>query len=299
MNESIETIIIGGGQAGLSLSYYLTQAGREHVILEKSAQVGDAWRNRRWDSFTLVTPNWTFQLPGAAYDGNDPEGFISKSEIVERFEKFEHENHFPVRYSTAVEGVIPSEDNSGYKVVCLGEEFHAKNVVLATGMFQNVKVPAFAAQVPAEILQIPSDSYQNPQRLPPGAVLVVGSGQSGCQIAEELNAAGRKVYLSTGTAGRVRRRYRGKDGVDWLNRIGFFDRTLEMLPSPRDRINAAPHATGKGGGHDINLHAFCRDGIILLGHIQGFEDGKLLINPGLERESDESGCLRHQLAAHD
>lgn len=295
MKESIETIIIGAGQAGLSLSHYLNHAGREHVVLEKSAQVADAWRNRRWDSFTLVTPNWTFQLPGAPYDGNDPEGFISKSEIVERFEKFEQENQFPVRYSTRVTAVEPSEGQPGYDIVTVNNEFHAMNVVTANGMFQKAKIPAFASKIPSDTFQIPSDYYKNPQQLPSGAVLVVGSGQSGCQIAEELNAAGQTVYLATSSAGRVHRRYRGKDGVDWLNRIGFFDRTPEMLSSPPDRSNASPHATGKDGGHDINLHAFSRDGITLLGHIQGFADGKLNIALDLKENLAKSDAFAANL----
>lgn len=281
MTESIETIIIGAGQAGLSLSHYLNQAGMDHLILEKAPKIADAWRNRRWDSFTLVTPNWTFQLPGAVYDGPDPDGFMTRDQILQRFDQFEREHHFPIQFSTNVSTVDPQDGLHRYRVITNRGTYNARNVVLATGMFQKVKIPPFATQIPENILQIPSDAYKNPQSLPPGAVLIVGSGQSGCQIAEELNASGRKVYLSTSSAGRIRRHYRGKDAVDWLNQIGFFDRVPEMLPSPRDRANAPPHATGKDGGHDINLHTFYREGIILLGHIHGFEDGKLQIKPDL------------------
>lgn len=288
MAKKIETIIIGGGQAGLSLSYHLTQAGRDHIVLEKSSQVADAWRNRRWDSFTLITPNWSFKLPGGEYDGVEPDGFMPKSEIVRRFEQYEHENHLPVNCSTDVIRVEPIVDHYRYRVFTNNRNYESKNVVIASGMFQKGKIPAYAAQIPQHIMQIPSDAYRNPQALPPGAVLVVGSAQSGCQIAEELNEAGRKVYLSTGTAGRFPRRYRGKDGYDWLDLIGFFDRTTAMLASPKDRFFGSPHSTGKGGGHEINLHTFYRDGIILLGHVRGYDEGRLNLAPDLKENLAKS-----------
>jgi putative flavoprotein involved in K+ transport len=290
MVEKIETVIIGGGQAGLSLSYYLAKAGREHIVLEKSDKVADAWRNRRWDSFTLITPNWSFRLPGAEYADSEPYGFMPKTEIVHRFEQYKQVNHLPVSYSTEVTRVEPMVDHYRYRVFTNSEIYESKNVIMATGMFQKGKIPAFTTQMPKHILQLPSDAYRNPKALPSGAILVVGSAQSGCQIAEELNEAGRKVYLSTGTSGRFPRRYRGKDGYDWLHLIGFFDRTVDMLESPKDRFFGSPHSTGKGGGHEINLHTFYRNGIILLGHVRGYEDGKLVLAPDLKEnlaKSDE------------
>jgi putative flavoprotein involved in K+ transport len=295
MVEKIETVIIGGGQAGLSLSYHLTKAGREHIVLEKSSQVADAWRNRRWDSFTLITPNWAFRLPGAEYAGTEPGGFMPRAEIVRRFEQFEQQNNFPVRYSTEVTQVEPIEDHYRYRVFTDQQIYESNNVVLANGMYQKLKIPDFAAQITPDILQIPSDAYRNPQTLPPGAVLVVGSAQSGCQIAEELNEAGRKVYLSTSSAGRLPRRYRGKDGYDWMNITGFFDRTPAIMASPGDRKFGSPHCTGKGGGHEINLHQFCRDGITLLGHLRGYEDGKLVIAPDLKENLTKSEAFTANL----
>ena len=282
MVEKIESVIIGAGQAGLSLSYYLKQAGREHIVLEKSAQVADAWRNRRWDSFTMITPNWSFKLPGAEYAGSEPDGFMPKSEIVRRFERYEQENHLPVSCSTEVIRVDSMADHYRYRIFTNQTNYESKNVIIATGMFQKAKIPDFAAQIPLQIIQIPSDAYRNPKTLPAGAVLVVGSAQSGCQIAEELKEAGRKVYLSTGAAGRFPRRYRGKDGYDWLNRIGFFDRTPAMLELTQDRFFGSAHSTGKGGGHEINLHTFYRNGIVLLGHVRGYEDRKLMFAPDLK-----------------
>jgi putative flavoprotein involved in K+ transport len=291
MAKKIETVIIGGGQAGLSLSYYLSRAGREHIVLEKAAQVADAWRSRRWDSFTLVTPNWTFGLPGAEYAGSDPGGFMGKAEIVRRFERYVAANRLPVRCSTEVTRVEPVQNHARYRVVTAETTYQARNVVLATGLFQQVKIPAFAAQLPPGIVQVASDAYRNPQTLPPGAVLVVGSGQSGGQIAEELHEAGRTVYLSTSSAGRVPRRYRGSDIFDWLTRVGFFDRTPAMLASSKERFTPSPHLSGKNGGRELNLHRFSRDGIILLGHTRGCADGVLYFAADLKENLARSDAF--------
>lgn len=288
MDESIQTVIIGGGQAGLSLSYYLGQKGCEHVVLEKAAQPGEAWRNQRWDSFTLVTPNWTFRLPGGEYDGDDPRGVMPRQEIVRRFEQYVERNRQPVRYNTCVTSVRPDPSGTGYVLSADGTVYHAKNVVLATGFFQQPRIPAFASSMPPSILQIPSGKYRNPQALPAGAVLVVGSAQSGGQIAEELYQSGRKVYLATGTMTSVPRSYRGKDVFDWLHISGFIDRTPDMLPSPAARSFIAPSITGKNGGHVLNLHQFYRDGVVLLGHARDFVDGKMVFAPDLKENLDKA-----------
>jgi putative flavoprotein involved in K+ transport len=300
MVEKYETVIVGGGQAGLSVSYYLTKAGREHVILEKSSQVGDAWRNRRWDSFTLNSPNWAFKLPGAEYSGPEPDAFMPKGEIVRRFEAYEQSFSPNVRYSTAVRKVEAVNGQSRYRTTTNSGMIESSNVVIATGLYHQVICPSYAKDIPQAILQLASDEYRNPQSLPPGAVLVVGSAQSGCQIAEELNEAGRKVFLSTCTSGRAPRRYRGLDAFFWLSRIGFLDRTTDSLSSPRERFFASPHITGKGGGHDINLHQFSRNGIILLGHTRGFEDGKMIIAPDLRENLTRSdGFATNMIAQVD
>ena len=176
-----------------------------------------------------------------------------------------------------------------------GSDFEAQNVVVATGMYQRPKIPAFSSGLPTDILQLHSGQYRNPASLPPGAVLVVGSGQSGCQIAEELYKSGRRVYHSIGSAGRAPRRYRGKDTYEWLVLAGFFDRTPDMLPSPKARFAPDPHLSGAGGGHTLNLHRFARDGVTLLGHLRGVTDGRLDVAPDLHDSLSKADQFEAQL----
>jgi putative flavoprotein involved in K+ transport len=280
MAESIETVIIGAGQGGLSMSYFLKQHGREHTVLEKANQPGNSWRTQRWDSFTFVSPNWNFQLPGGEYDGQDPDGFMTRTEIVSRIDKYVENNQLPIAFNTCVTSVQPV-DGETYLVQTQAKDYHAHNVVVSNGWFQVGKTPPFAGKIPQSILQLHSSSYRNPQSLPPGAVLVVGSGQSGAQIAEELNQSGRKVFLATGIAPHSPRRYRGKDIFSWLIDSGFIDQTFEQMQfMGRDFV--APMISGKNGGHTLNLHTFHRDGVVLLGHARDYVDGKLVIAPDLK-----------------
>jgi putative flavoprotein involved in K+ transport len=282
MTEQVETIIVGGGQAGLATSYCLGQSDRENVILEQSDHPASAWRDGRWDSFTLVTPNWSVRLPGAEYQGSDPDGYMGRDELVRYFEQYILRNQLPVRYSTRVTS-IDNCDGDGYRVQAGETTWQARNVVVASGFFQTPRIPAYSQNIPANILQIHNSTYRNPSALPPGAILVVGAAQSGCQIAEELYQSGRKVYLCVGgSSGRVPRRYRGRDIVAWLISTGFMNRTVANLPSPRARFNGYPQATGKNGGHTINLHQFYRDGVTLLGHLQGAQDGKVWLDTDLK-----------------
>jgi putative flavoprotein involved in K+ transport len=172
-------------------------------------------------------------------------------------------------------------DKTGYLVKTDDVVFEADNVVVATGPFQKPKIPSWSANLPQDILQIHTSEYRNSQTLPDGAVLVVGSGQSGCQIAEELNEDGCKVYLSVGSAGRLPRRYRGKDVVWWADRLGMYDKTVDQLPSPKDRFAANPHLSGKAGGRTLNLHQFARNGVTLFGHLQQAQDTQVFFAPDL------------------
>lgn len=282
MKQKYSTIIIGGGQAGLSTSYHLTQRGQEHIVLEAAAQAGNAWRKDRWDSFRLLTPNWSFRLPGAEYQGDDPNGFMSREQVVTAFEQYVERFRMPVQYGVRVNSVEPTADGKGYRVTTDGAVLEARNVVIATGLFQRPKVPAFSAELPAHITQIHSNAYRNPQALPPGEVLVVGSGQSGGQIAEELYLSGQRVYLCVSSTGRAPRRYRGKDAYWWLNQMGIMDRTVEELPSSKAKYAANPHLSSRDGGRSLNLHQFARDGVVLLGRLQSSHSGRIWLAPDLK-----------------
>ncbi|HEY6975225.1 MAG TPA: NAD(P)-binding domain-containing protein [Chitinophagaceae bacterium] len=279
--EQIETIIIGGGQAGLSMSYYLTKQGYEHVVLEQTAQAANSWRNYRWDSFTLVTPNWHLRLPGAEYNGSDPNGFMSKAEIVACIEQYIQRFNLPVRYNTEVIAVEAMSEQQGYLVHTKNKIYKASNVVVATGYDQHPKIPAFSNKLSPEITQLHSGAYRNPHLLPGGAVLVVGSAQSGAQITEELYRHGRKVFLCVGNAGRMPRHYRGKDITWWLDKLGFFDHTAETFPYPKGEFSS-PHVSGADGGHTLNLHQFAKDGVMLLGHLKDAIDNTIFLAPDLK-----------------
>jgi putative flavoprotein involved in K+ transport len=247
MNEQIDTVVIGGGQAGLAISYYLTQQSREHVVLEQAAQVGNRWRNFCWDSFTWVTPNWTIRLPGAEYQGDEPDGFLTRAEIVSYFEQYVERFNLPMRYGVRVLAVERKLGGGDYVIKTDRVTFEAANVVIAVGLAHKPKLPSWAADIPVEIKQFHSSEYRNSEALPPGAVLVVGSAQSGCQIAEELYQSGRKVYLCVGSAVRMPRRYRTKDIFWWLNKFGLLKLRIR-LPSPKTKMPTPPHLSGKDGG---------------------------------------------------
>lgn len=276
--QSIETLVIGAGQAGLATSYFLQQAGREHLVLDQADRAAHVWQSGRWDSFCLVTPNWTFRLPGAEYDGPEPDGFMPRSEIIDRFDRYVEQFRLPIQTRTRVQSV-ESDENGGYRIATSNGDVFARNVVVATGWEQQPAIPDAARDVPTDVTQLHSSAYHNPDALPAGAVLVVGSAQSGAQIAEELHQSGRQVYHSISSAGRAPRSYRGRDVVDWLlNSIGFFDLPPEKFPAPIDRF-APPHLSGAQGGHTLNLHQFARDGVRLLGHFRAADNGQAHFAP--------------------
>jgi len=278
--HKIDTVIVGGGQAGLAISFYLKQEGREHVVLERAPAVVNAWRNERWDSFTLVTPNFQVRMPGAEYNGSDPYGFMLLADVVQYFDDYVARFALPVDCGVDVFSV--EKLGNQYLVRTSEGDYEAANVVIATGLYQSPKIPGFSARIPSRILQIHSSRYRNPAALPDGGVLVIGTGQSGAQIAQELYQSGRKVYLSIGSAGRVPRRYRGKDINDWFTRMGMFDTRVEELKSPQAKFHAHPQISGRNGGQSLNLHQFSRDGVVLLGHARDARDGRLLIAPDLK-----------------
>ena len=282
MTTYTDAVIVGGGQAGLSVSYYLRRQARDHVVLEQAEKPAEVWRNHRWDSFTLNTPNWQSRLPGADHPGADPDGFVSREGIVDYFETYAKRFRLPIRYRKRVSSVERDPRNGTFIVTIKGgERIQTCNVVIATGLYQTPKVPPFATDLPAGVRQVHSDAYRNLQELRTGAVLVVGSAQSGAQIAEELCAAGRKVYLAVRRAGRTPRRYRGKDANWWHDKLGDYDKTVSELPSPKAKFAGKPIISGTRGGHTLNLHQFARDGVTLVGRLRGVHEGKIELAPDL------------------
>lgn len=267
MIEQYDTIIIGGGQAGLATSYHLTQQNREHVILEKQ-RMGEAWRSGKWDSFTLVTPNYMLQLPGFAYNGDNPDGFLTRDEIVQYLNNYVDEFDPLVKTGVEVTSLRENDAQDGFLLETNTGPFMANNVVVATGTFQQPNVPAFSSRITPNVHQLHSSEYRNPEALPSGAVLIVGSAQSGCQIADELNAQGRKVYLCTGKANRLPRRYRGHDSFWWAEQLGIMDQTVDKLPSPAARFMPNPQVSGKDGGKTLGLHQLAAAGVTLLGRME-------------------------------
>ena len=263
------TVVVGAGQAGLAVSRELWRAGVEHVVLERG-RVGQTWRDR-WESFCLVTPNWSVQLPGHHYDGDDPDGFMLRDEVVSYLERYAEAA--PIHEGVAVTALRQPE-RGGFELDTSDGRVEADTVVLGTGAYPRPHRPPGAATLPPDLLQIDVADYRNPTDLPPGRVLVVGSGQSGAQIAEELHDADREVFLACGKAPWLPRRIGDHDLVWWARETGYFDRPLSSLPSPAARLSANLLTTGRDGGHDLHLRTLRAMGVTLLGRFVAADHGR-------------------------
>ncbi|AGW92610.1 MSMEG_0569 family flavin-dependent oxidoreductase [Cupriavidus sp. DF5525] len=289
-------IIVGGGQAGLSMSYFLKQAGIDHLVIEKHA-VTHTWRTQRWDAFCLVTPNWQCALPGYPYQGDDPHGFMKKDEITAYLDGFIRTVDAPILEHTEVRHV-KSRAQEGFSVATSQGVFTTDQVVVASGGYHTPIVPRMAERLPASIRQLQSSEYRNPESLPDGAVLVVGSGQSGAQIAEDLHLAGRKVYLAVGEAPRCARFYRGRDVVDWLADMKYYDLPVTEHPLREGvRDNTNHYVTGRDGGRDIDLRRFAIEGMELYGVLDDYLDGQLRFAPDLRRNLDDADATYNRINA--
>jgi putative flavoprotein involved in K+ transport len=283
MDRSVDVAIIGAGQAGLATSWHLSQAKVDHVILE-AGRVAETWRTRRWDSFCLVTPNWTVQLPGASYRGPDPDGFMPLAELIDHLQSWTHSFDAPVEENSPV--ISLGADGGRFLLSLPSGEVKARRVVVATGAYQSGHRPAGAEMIDQGVMQILTDEYRNPAALPEGAVLIVGSGQTGCQLAEELHEAGRKVFVACGRCPWGPRRIDGRDVVWWAIRSGFLDRTPDTLPSPAARLIGNIVTTGHGGGHDLHLRTLHAMGVELLGHFVGADGGRIRFSDDLASSAD-------------
>ena len=272
-------VVVGGGHAGLATSHCLKRRGIDHVVFERD-RIGQDWRDARWDAFRTVTPNWQCRLPGFPYDGDDPDGFMDRDAVVAHLEAYVAAFGPPL-----LEGVVVTElrhdPEGGFELATSDGEFTAGQVVIATGAHHVPRIPRFAERLPSYIDQVSSADYTHPDDLPEGDVLVVGSGQSGCQIAEECHRAARTVHLCVGGAPRTARSYRGRDVAAWLEELGHDD-----VRAPEQRLGesaaraAADHAVG------VDLRRLAREGMRLYGRLLGVEDAVLRFAPDLRGNLD-------------
>jgi putative flavoprotein involved in K+ transport len=289
MQTHYPVIIVGGGQAGLSMSYCLRERNIDHLVFEKN-HVGYTWKTKRWDSFCLVTPNWQCKLPGYHYRGSEPHGFMQKEEILNYLTEYVESFNPPILEGVTVLGL--RQGNPGFHLTTSMGEYTADQVVVAIGNYHLPKIPRAAERLPDTLLQIHSSDYKNPQSLPDGSILVVGTGQSGCQIAEDLHLAGKTVHLSVGGAPRSPRRYRGKDVVDWLDQMHYYDLPIHEHPQKEKvRTNANHYLTGREGGREIDLRKFALEGMQLHGRLKEIDPDRLEFNNDLQQNLDYADAV--------
>ena len=274
--ERVEAVVIGGGQAGLCMSHHLSNLGIEHIVLERG-RIAERWRSERWDSLAFQFPNWMLRLPGYAYEGDEPDGFMHRDGVVRFLEEYAKRTAPPMRCGVRVTG-LHQAPSGRLRVATDTFSLEALHVVVATGPYQRPIVPAFSLSLPIATHQVTANCYTHPQQLPPGAVLVVGSGGSGWQIAEDLLQSGRRVYLSVGRHRRVPRRYRGKDFGWWQEQTGAADQVVDDAT----RALPAPLLTGVGGGHDADLRELAQRGVTLLGSLGAVSQGRLRLVADLQ-----------------
>lgn len=270
MSERHDIVVIGGSQAGLSVSYCLGQCAMDHVVLEREEDVGHAWSHERWDSFTLVSPNWFLRLPDFSYDGDEPDAYLPRDEIVRHLKDFCTMVRPPIRHGVDVMGLCRVGDD--WVLETSNGEIRTRNVVVATGYFHQPKVPDFAAGLPGDIVQVDPYTYKNPSDLPDGATLIVGSSMSGVQICEDFVEAGREVYMAVGSGNRVPRTYRGRDIFAWLVDMGWITKPVNSV-THEERYAASMMLTGARDRHGVNLHHLAASGVTLTGRFNGVENG--------------------------
>jgi len=268
-----ETVVIGGGHAGLAVSSLLTIAGRDHVVLDRG-RIGERWRSERWDSLNLLTPNWLTRLPGWCYTGPSSDGYMSAGEFVDYLERYAKAFGAPVETRTTVLAVAPQ--TFGYQVVTDKGTWRTRHVVIATGPHGRARVPNTVRHLPADVALLTANQYRNAGGLPAGGVLVVGASSSGLQIADELARAGRAVVLAVGRHTRMPRRYRGMDIFWWLERTGRLARTIDEFADPAAaRREPSLQLVGRnnGGAHEGNLDlaVLQSSGVVLAGRLESLE----------------------------
>jgi putative flavoprotein involved in K+ transport len=296
MVAPLDAVVIGAGHAGLAVSRRLADAGIDHVVLERG-EIADSWRTQRWDSFRLNTPGAMNRLPGGPPVA-DPGGFPTRDAWVAGLEAYARLGSLPVRTHANVTSVAPHSDSGFVVAVDDGESLRTRSVVVASGVANTRKLPSVAGAIDPRIEIHTTGTYRRPAQLPPGAVVVVGSAQSGCQIAEDLLDAGREVYLATGTVGRLPRRLRGRDTLVWLSESGWMTQRPQELADPALMKAAQPLISGVGpGGHTVSLQWLARRGVVLLGRLTGADGTRLNFADDLAahvRQGDEASARIRQ-----
>jgi putative flavoprotein involved in K+ transport len=283
--EHIRVAVVGGGQAGLSASYWLSASDIDHVVFDP-AKPGESWL-ARWDTFTLVTPNWSLDLPGHPYDGEEPDGFLPRDAIAQYVSEFAA----TIRPTIVPERVLSLSRDTTWNLATDAGKWSADAVVVATGAFPHPSTPGVSAKLPDEIVQAHSQHYRNPAQLPDGAILVVGSGQSGAQIVDDLLIAGQQVWFAVGSAGVAPRMYRGRDIVAWLGEMGFFD----SAATDASRHAASVMVSGRDGGKSLDLRTFGSAGVRLVGRVTDVESTSVSFAPNLEEMITASLAVGNEL----
>ena len=276
----LDAVIVGAGQAGIGISYFLQRDHRQHVVFERG-RIGETWVSQRWDSFKLNTPNIMNVLPGLPYAGQERDGFWRGDELVDYFKRYVESFRLPVQTGTRVVSVERANDQESFIVDTLSgrrvrDSVLSRSVVIASGVQNTPKIPPLRSKLPDKITQLHTVDYRNPQGLPPGVVVVVGSAQSGMQITEDLLSAGRSVYLCTSKVGRVPRRYRGRDVLEWWVDMKKLDVTFASLEDKSISRAAQPQVSGLGRhGHTLSLQQLARQGAVILGRLLDVQAGSL------------------------
>jgi len=263
----IDTLVVGAGQAGVAMSEHLSRLGVPHLVLERK-RIAEAWRTGRWDSLVANGPAWHDRFPGLEFEGLDPDAFAGKDQVADYFEAYARKFNAPIRTGVDVTQVVRNSDRPGFTVQTSDGVIEAQQVVVATGPFQRPVIPPIAVQA-SSVQQMHSAAYRNPQQLPEGAVLVVGAGSSGVQIADELQRAGKQVYLSVGAHDRPPRAYRNRDFCWWLGVLGEWD--AETMQPGKEHVTIA--VSGARGGHTVDFRKLAQQGMTLVGLTKGFDNG--------------------------
>ena len=272
-------MVIGAGHAGLAVSHLLNERGIDHVVLERG-DVANTWRHERWDSLRLLTPNWQARLPGFAYDGDDPDGFMTMPEVVDFIDEYARFVAAPVETGTTVESLRREDDR--YVVASNGRAWEARSVVIASGGFNRPKVPAAAEDLPSHVASVTAFEYRRPTQLSEGGVLVVGASATGVQLAEEIHRSGRPVTVAVGEHVRVPRTYRGRDIQWWLDKIGRLDERYDEVDDLiRARHVPSPQLVGTPERRTVDLNTLTDQGVRLVGRISAINDGKVYFSGSL------------------